>query len=543
MRKFKNNKYFNNNLGITLISLVITIIVLLILAGVSIAMLTGENGILTQAQRAKNETENATRKEEEDLAKLEAMVNGEDIVITPVDDENPGQLEQEDETTFVINSIEDLVVFSHNVRNGNKYEGQTVKLGVNLDFKSDKSYVDPDRTDYGIYGYDGNLKQLLTTGEGFIPIGDQEGTNSFYGTFDGDNNAICSLYINIESDEDVNAGFFSTTYGEIRNLGLLNTDIKVKGKFPTVGGATGVGYNNIYNSYTTGNINVIGNSWMITGGICGVMKEEGNVENCYNLSNINIINIKEETGGADISCGGIIGQTSFNIDKCYNKGNISGNGGVNSLYVGGICGSSKGGTIKNCYNNAKLEGKNGLLKGDNYSDVGGIIGYSKTNNIENCYNSGEIIANSDANSITGGIIAHQLSTCEIMNIFNSGNIKIENDNIHSAGGILGFRGGHYNMDISDAYNIGKINIEEINTIYIGAITGTSDISKVTFNDCYYLINTYSSGVGESGFPSGVTEWDSTEKFPSVLEVVNAENAFMEDINNINGGYPILKMEN
>ena len=40
--------------GITLIALVITIIVLLILAGVSIAMLTGDNGILTQAQNAKN---------------------------------------------------------------------------------------------------------------------------------------------------------------------------------------------------------------------------------------------------------------------------------------------------------------------------------------------------------------------------------------------------------------------------------------------------------------------------------------------------------
>ena len=34
------------NKGITLIALVVTIIVLLILAGVSISMLTGENGIL-----------------------------------------------------------------------------------------------------------------------------------------------------------------------------------------------------------------------------------------------------------------------------------------------------------------------------------------------------------------------------------------------------------------------------------------------------------------------------------------------------------------
>ena len=45
--------------GITLIALVITIIVLLILAGVSIAMLTGDNGILTQATRADQDTKKA----------------------------------------------------------------------------------------------------------------------------------------------------------------------------------------------------------------------------------------------------------------------------------------------------------------------------------------------------------------------------------------------------------------------------------------------------------------------------------------------------
>ena len=48
-----------NYKGITLIALVITIIVLLILAGVSIAMLTGNNGILTQANNAKTDSANA----------------------------------------------------------------------------------------------------------------------------------------------------------------------------------------------------------------------------------------------------------------------------------------------------------------------------------------------------------------------------------------------------------------------------------------------------------------------------------------------------
>ena len=60
-----------NTKGITLITLVVTIIVLLILAGVSISMLTGQNGILTQAQRAKEETEKAAKVENSALGSLE----------------------------------------------------------------------------------------------------------------------------------------------------------------------------------------------------------------------------------------------------------------------------------------------------------------------------------------------------------------------------------------------------------------------------------------------------------------------------------------
>ena len=52
-----------NKKGITLIALVLTIIVLLILAGVSITTLTGNNGILSQAQKAKKETEISSEKE------------------------------------------------------------------------------------------------------------------------------------------------------------------------------------------------------------------------------------------------------------------------------------------------------------------------------------------------------------------------------------------------------------------------------------------------------------------------------------------------
>ena len=65
-----NLKLKNNKSGITLIALVVTIIVLLILAGLSVAMLTGENGILNKASTAKNKNNDAELEEE---IKLEVM--------------------------------------------------------------------------------------------------------------------------------------------------------------------------------------------------------------------------------------------------------------------------------------------------------------------------------------------------------------------------------------------------------------------------------------------------------------------------------------
>ena len=80
----KKTRGQNTNSGITLIALVITIIVLLILAGVSIAMLTGENGVLTKATEAKNQTEIAQEKEEISMAYAASKANKVDQVADPV---------------------------------------------------------------------------------------------------------------------------------------------------------------------------------------------------------------------------------------------------------------------------------------------------------------------------------------------------------------------------------------------------------------------------------------------------------------------------
>ena len=70
MKKEKNEK------GITLIALVITVIVLLILAGVTIAALSGDNGILTRTKEAKEKTEKENIIEQVNLAIMTATTEG-----------------------------------------------------------------------------------------------------------------------------------------------------------------------------------------------------------------------------------------------------------------------------------------------------------------------------------------------------------------------------------------------------------------------------------------------------------------------------------
>ena len=66
--------------GITLIALVVTIIVLLLLAGVSISMLTGQNGILTRAAEAKENNDKAQTDETLKMAVMEAVTEGQGVI-------------------------------------------------------------------------------------------------------------------------------------------------------------------------------------------------------------------------------------------------------------------------------------------------------------------------------------------------------------------------------------------------------------------------------------------------------------------------------
>ena len=67
---FLENKENIRERGITLIALVVTIIVLLILASISISVILGDNGLIEMARKAANKTNEAVEKEQGDIANL-----------------------------------------------------------------------------------------------------------------------------------------------------------------------------------------------------------------------------------------------------------------------------------------------------------------------------------------------------------------------------------------------------------------------------------------------------------------------------------------
>ena len=105
----------NNTDGITLIALVITIIVLLILAGVSIATLTGSNGLLTRANDAKIETALGAVKEALKLEQGEKVVDNKNLT--------PEILLSEGKVSRTVQQGENDTYYMHYAIKENAYEG------------------------------------------------------------------------------------------------------------------------------------------------------------------------------------------------------------------------------------------------------------------------------------------------------------------------------------------------------------------------------------------------------------------------------------
>ena len=145
-------KIWNKNRGITLIALVVTIVVLLILAGISVSMLTGQNGILNKAAEAKEMTEISSKDEQRKLAQAEALMNTEKTTykgVTLPEGFAPTKIDGED-------SIDDGLVITDG--NGNEYVWVEVprtdtvypNAGINITEFTDEEYtkIESDLNEY-----------------------------------------------------------------------------------------------------------------------------------------------------------------------------------------------------------------------------------------------------------------------------------------------------------------------------------------------------------------------------------------------------------
>ena len=126
MKKVKEGR------GITLIALVITIIVLLILAGISISMLSGDNSILSRAAEAKEKTIGAQNEEQTKLAQGSAALNLKGTVTSEGIKIPAGFAVSEKEEE---NSVEDGLVMVDS--NGNEYVWIEVPKTVTVSATSD----------------------------------------------------------------------------------------------------------------------------------------------------------------------------------------------------------------------------------------------------------------------------------------------------------------------------------------------------------------------------------------------------------------------
>ena len=389
--------------GITLIALVITVIVLLILAAISINMLTGENSILKQAGNAKEKTIEANAKEEIGLAYTGTMLkktqdqtidtvsdlqkelqindpeatcsgveenmdiiykgykftllNGkiigseknEQTTVEQIKDTNPGDITKDadgnvvlgtEESPYAICSIEDLVALADLVDAGEITSTSVyVKLVNSLNFKSEKSYKDSTRTSLTTYSLNGNTLQNHTYPTNIL-------TSLTTGTG--------WIPIGIANED----GFLGTFDGNNKEIQDLYMDYVESNEEYVDYGLFSINDGVIQNLKITGNIKgtykTAGeDTEMYIAALAG--ENYGTIKNC--TSNVAVTGILD--GGCYINVSGITGFNNSNILNCSNKGTIIMKNAkqtyiYNSTYASGIVAYTRKGIIEHCNNSGNI---------------------------------------------------------------------------------------------------------------------------------------------------------------------------------------------
>ena len=228
--------------GITLIALVVTIVVLLILAGVSINMVLGENGIVTKAKEARNKTEQA---KQNDLASMDQVVKDMDDILN--DNGTSGGDDTPTETKTLVEAFNAGELKIGDYVEYKPTEGQTYTSATNENGWADQTYTVDTTTTWRVLGLsDDGSQVLLTSGS---PIKKNMDTSS---TNDWDKNPYLYMkgayaYVNCETMLNNICAIYSTDLGTARSMTIedINKACGVKAEGNTVYLASDTEKNNI----------------------------------------------------------------------------------------------------------------------------------------------------------------------------------------------------------------------------------------------------------------------------------------------------------
>ena len=539
------------NTGITMISLVVTIIVLIILAGVSMSMIVGDNGIITQAQNAKKKTEEAQAREKLDIALMElqtekymnANYNAEQFVTDYLTSQ--GMVIQEDIVIvdgyqFVIDRGNLSIVQSL----GKGTESQTIKIALNSNIASD--YTKATLT-IEIQGSN-NLKKIQVNGEQIdIP---EKTENKYTVTQEVTTNGNYSVYV-LDSNEEYKMGKIEitgisedmqiSTKEELENFRdrvntgatyegrtiILKNDIDLQGNTDNQWIPIGRDESIVFKGTFNGNKHVIRNIYIDTTdafqGLFGSV-QDATIENVTVTGNI--VNSGDWVGGIVSS---LLGNTE--IINCHNEINIQ---NLNSYYIGGVVGIiNRQSTVKNCSNKGNVSSSGKNAGGE--TTIGGIAGACH-GHIESCYNTGNIHGYRLAGGITGGLLQGEIKDC-----YNTGNVEVEN---RTAGGISGYI--HYYSEATLGYT------RIINTYSIGEVSGPSYVGAsigeiankeipVEASNNYALNQNNMPAIGGNVTSENVkADLKTSDELKQLATILGS--TFKADTGNINDGYPILRWQ-
>lgn len=304
------------------------------------------------------------------------------------------------ENPYKINKIEDLVRLSNRVNAGDNLRGKYVKLMNNLDFNVDSSYENPNGAEFGDINGNGIIEALKI-----------EMTTGRGFTPIGNYNENPIPF----------SGTFDGDKKTIDHLYMYVTDLE--GEFDV--GLFGFSNGTIKDLYVTNVDLTDGCEMSIVGAVAA--NAVGTVQRCYSTGNITV-----DGDVMNVFVGGLVGLTGdvngqALIDNCYTDIDISVTNSSNyGTFVGGIIGEviMKNQIVSNCHSNARISINAANSNSTFGAGIVGLLGHQYygndgTTKVQKCYSrcTIDININGTSTTYTGTSIGIAIANSVVENVF------------------------------------------------------------------------------------------------------------------------------